>query len=1009
MSGRGFQKKDLAKWPVYDLTLGRDTQPSWLWIILSGLWQSLVSAIVSRITSKWSTTSGNKTNESILQEMLIEKIEQILKKIYIKHWWIEITQDKNFDDVDDIINYYIKKFEDESHSKNVEENKKATKRKIWIFNFLKNKIYESFKWKIELLTTYWQIPKTKITLVIIHCIYTFIQEQYSYISESLIAMHNNNPEWEKHWNEKISLLSEKINKSLLHLVKDWLPWDYWRFNREKPFSEFEKWLENCIRWAYIFVSPWAAKSILWEISSASQVGNKFNSVDYLDKIDNWWHLNKIISFLNKNIDFIFGKDTYSKKLWTLLYYFQKIKIELFSWASIIESLWEIIRIFYQDALHNEIDKILKLFEPIREDDIRVIRTILNDYKEIIEPKRIRESSVNWDLETEQITISTLIEKWLANKHWIVYQSFIKKAQQISFIWEISSRLRRAPNISVTESDCSVILEKLKRILPKNWKEIINWEIKKYCFSPDKQYLAVLIEEGDWNNNVHIVSVTDFTIIKSYIWLPIKGSHKDINLRFLENLNSGAEYILYLSDEKNYILLWDNVKNKKTVGPYDIPIGWWEISLRRIKWTNIELKRSVSVSKIDNWWRYLFRIYSLTSKYTPDLLPWQKPLQQFWLRTVEPSKQTDVSIYLSIYWLTDSYVEYKWKDVNHIFPTRSLENILLPFIPTDNSLFISNNWKYLAIVREPWLWSDITWSFIYIHEINKRVAWSENNLSTDIYEIDCSKIWNIKSVQNIIFSNSEDIMYILHDEWNITIYDIKNKKVVKIFKAEDIIKRLSWWSKTKIHRFSIDSNWRYIAVSWLDNGKYYIGIIDILSWKIKKLPIEEKNDEEPMSPEVQYIEPLHKPFELLYSQNWKEFKLKFIDGRQEKFIDLSGIISAIENNELPEDITKDVLISSEQKYLGNQLNIYFNYKTGYLQISTIQTRPWLKDNTKDICRPSIKKFITETVKAKQATANHKSKINFCNFTQDWQELLFWTNDWIVWIIWRKIIDWLFKED
>lgn len=1060
-------RNEVKKAPVIDVSSERHKKKEqrekdgWLWKRAV----EYIAEVVEKVgVAVWLTDSREERakQEKIEEANNLKKLKKILWDIpeNISIWYEEITVDYERD-----LEMLERKNEESwKVSPEISEKISNIKNKLRIFQVLQKNINKTLELELKFLIDNIRIPSNKLQNIITDNLFYAIEEQFSF-EDGQSWINIPKEELITKWNNTLVAAITNIRIEFGELLTNRLPWDYQRLEAEYSSNSIsllaktwwniyysatslceQEWkiaidilndseeckqkISNCIKYACVFLSPEKAKEMIQEISKISSLRKDINKDvnSYLPDFEKWSNNIKVIDYINKNIisllknwrpDWVIWEplDIKSEKInnirSSLIFHYQKIKCELMNWEDIVITLWKIITIYEQNDWDNEIDEILWLFESVRFKDIKKIREIKNNYLETIEPKKIH---IELKKETRLISLAELITiRGWDDKH-LKYRELIDRIKQIPFIGEVWNRLHWSSFLScLSNIHHDIILSRIKKKGLKNAIDILSWEIIKTSISPDKKHLAILIKEttkDKWtiktSHNIHIVNIKEWFVERSHYWLSMKWNLGSVDLNFLENMDTSSEQNIYLSDEVNFYLLWwikpeiwekwEWSENRKLFNTSDAFVTW-----EKDQWVDITDWHKISISRIDPSGNYLYRFYNTFIRSSE--ANGQKT--QKWLywnpnpKWNEQSKlATEARTYLSIIWLTDSQVVLKWDLTSFIYPTKFNEDYLLPFLQQENALYISKTWKYMVILFE----SEKNWNKIYIYEV-KNNDWDVEISSN---EINNSSLLIRSKIKSVSFSQDENEMYILHDEWDITIYSLALKKPIRKIFAKNIKGAFSGLEDIKIYKMSIDPTWEYASVNCHSDWKYLIGIINLITWEIKPLNIEEKIKSERSSMSSCSIINLNKNIKLVYNQNWSIFKLEF-SWQISKSIDISDIFYKIGLYKIEDDKYKKLVVRNRPNNIetlrseaisGKKLEIIFNHTTKNLQINL---------GAVAILTHSLKATIWEISDNRWDTSEKKSWITSFDFSSDWLELLYWTSDGKYWIIWRRVINSLFRKD
>lgn len=891
-----------------------------------------------------------------------------------------------------------------------------------------------------------KIPKERLESIILKNSYRAIEENM-WID---VCRNRNDSTKEKMielWNSTIKTAVVWIRNNLTQLIISRIPWDYYKYKQELndniPWRlaclwwniyysasaltknkldwsiEWAKWLanpanriENCIKYAYLFISPKKAREI-WNIVIKIPFYKQLINEDFESYITrfNWIKTREVIDFIDQNIRSIFlnwkpALSVWEEIIWErfsepnsdLLFNLQKIKWELMNWDSCIESIGRIVSIYEKNWWHNDIEIFLKHIEKIRVADATKIREILRDYQELIRYKKI---TIEWRSWTRQISLMELISIWTWDEMHAKYKWFIDKIRQITCINEVWNRLQAFQNQEREKWDnWDVILSRIKKKTGKDTIEVINWDIIKTAISPDKKHLAILLTESSKDDknksktfhSIKIVNLKSWLVERIYSWILIKWNHKNCELKFLSNIDSQSEYYLYVADNKTVYLYWWNEEdwtlNKKTFNTKDNELIW-----NTDKWVDVNEWRDITNSRISPNWSYLFRFHNIFTRLGDDRSQ-EKPRNHYWTLRPEGVPTSEIKNLLAITKLDNAYVLIKWEIKWNVFPTQLLEDYELPFLQQDNSFYLSNSWKYFIILHE----TDKNWNNIYFYSISE-VNWE---IELSCKEMPYSWIGIDWEIRQLIFSKNEDRIYILQHSWDIGIYSIKQRKIIVKLWVQKIKSAISSNPEIKIIKIALDPSWEYLSIYSNDKWKFWISFLNLTNWKIKPLDLEKQIKAENSSPDSCTISNLDKNIKLIYNSNWTIFKIK-LEWQFNKEVDMSWIFDKIAEHkakrkswDINTNANETIFI---EKIWNTTLNITFNKTSRSLVISTWINRP---------ISCSLKSITWEIMQTRWILWEEKSWITHFSFSEDGQELLFWTNDGKYWIVWRKIIDDMFDN-
>lgn len=977
-----------------------------------------INLICKKIQSSWK-----------LSNEVFEYFNKITKVIFTKPWVIDTeTRQKWQKIIQSITNAWL-------------ISQKEKDDLFWAWRLLQ--IYYTIKWKVEddldYLHNQIKIPTEKLNNIISEEIYKSIDDNFSFWEDSDRTTISKEELLEKGKTTIITAI-KNIKEALVQLLTGRLPWDYSEYKTEldsdsiskiaaqwwyiyywssllwwqKGSEKTDNWfvnskgpstrIENCAKYVYVFISPTKAKKILQETINMSLFRWSFNknSGNILSDFDWWWHIIKVVEFIDANIESLFLNwipnnivnssdkwERFSETCSNLIYNYQRLKCELMSWDSVLETLWKIITIYEQNDRDNEIGTIFWIFEKIRLLDITKLREIIRDYNEIVQPKMVKMDWKDW---INSLSFSELIKIWSFDKEHKKYRWLLMdKIRPITFIWEVWNRLHWSSliNWDSTRPD-DIIVSRIKKKVQKDWLEILWWDIIKVAISPDKNHFAVLLNETskDWWNkssyNIHIINLKTLFVERSYNsvvstkWNNYRA-HREFDLNFLSDISSNSEYNIYLSDWSNFYLLWlvndDGSYNKKMFQDSDSAISW-----NKDKWVDVTEWRDIIVSKIDNQWRYLFRFHNLSSRISDGISNSYRDKPYYWNLKDIPAKQSEIRTYLSIIWLEGSHVLLNWEKKTHVFPLTLKEDYLMPFLQQDNSLFISNDWQYLFILFE----SEKNWNKIFKYQV------INNNWEIELLneEINYSELWIDGKIKQIKFTKDNRKAFILQHEWDITVYDIINKKVLLKIKATFIKKAISKSPDFKILRIALDPVWEYVSIYIKEDWKPQIVLLSLKTGKIAPLNLEGKNKSSKWSLEWCTISPIWNNIKLIYNSKWTIFKLEF-KWTINKEVDITNIFNKIKEYDIKKNAVKNMIWRKNierydelfsGKIWNSTLKINYDHVTKVMQYSSFWNNQWWTFNLGFI--------LWEIGKA----AKNNNWITHLCFSKDWWELLYWTTDW-----------------
>lgn len=930
-------------------------------------------------------------------------------------------------------------------------------RKLKIFNDIISRLRNDtdlFKQDIAFIIKYLKVPKELLFNIVISSVYDSIETNFSFETDSdrkKITREELDAKQITSWEGAIIDVRNKFTL----LLTSRLPWDYIEHEVYKPKDEKIKdgktrvkhesgttkkgwdnvvaimwqklfhWIENAekhsikdvdglkeiqnlfesyIKYAYFFISPIIAKKLLEELwkNPTLTYGGKFSSKNgwYMDTIDKWWTLIWIVEYIDKIIDSLYRKRNIyisnrnnneairlsDTTCWELIIQYQKLKFDIMNWDSILKSLWAIIWIYKSNNLKDEIESILELFENIREEDVKIIRYILRDYQEIIVPKNVKVEKNGAQI---PISIQYLINLYVSDKNHTEYAKLLKAIDETVFVWELWVRRSLAhQNKHNTPMIPGFTCSRIKKTTSDNNTEIVSWNIIRIAISPDKKHLAILIAEKNTKGksyNIHILDITSWLISRSYNWITVSSdTEKNFELQFLENLDSDSVYQIYLDDGINTYLFWGDNSNKE--GSKRV----FKKSDMIPKWKQDEIKSTST--RISQCGKYMLWVCYV-------LIDCEIKSEQPWVKKTIPSKK--MQAFFCVGSLLDSCIIVS-KDNKTITTSYSNQTFVrLTILPSDKSMFLSRQWKYFIVLSEI---SKIENSSLFVN----RIINLNGKIEVEQYELNYSKIW-ATNIKNIIFSQEENQIIILHSDWSITLFNIENNTIIKQISITEIRDALDRNSNITIEQISFDPKWEFIAIYWLCKRTNHIGFINISTWEIKPLNIKEKIKTRAVS-NSNITKRLNNEVSLEYSQKWRIFRLNF-SRPIVKSIDISNIFEIITSYKKERDAYtshsgKDkpnpVKLLYSEKDSSWRENIKISVDLDSMKICIILN--WYEKGkfVTDLLVPVIKNIL----QSREESKNMSSITNF-EFWYDWQELMIWTHTGKIMIIPRNDISSLFS--